>query len=211
MTIQNAYNQWSSTYDHDRNLTRDLDEHIIRQVLANRPGRLTLEIGCGTGKNTTFLSQVSEQVLAVDFSEGMLQLAKEKIEAPNVRFCLADLTHRWPLHSASVDRIVCDLVLEHIQDLSHVFSEAAHCLRKGGYFFISELHPFRQYQGTKAIFEQEADRVEVQAFVHNISDFFSAGLSNGLVLEHLQEWRHSEDQDRPPRIISFVFTKPRHA
>src|SRR4030066_382781 len=100
MTIQNSYNLWSSTYDHDHNLTRDLDERILQQVLANRPGRITLEIGCGTGKNTNFLSQASEQVLAVDFSEGMLHLAKEKIDAPNVRFCLADLTHRWPIQSA---------------------------------------------------------------------------------------------------------------
>lgn len=202
---------WSSTYDHDRNLTRDLDEDVLQNVLSNRPGRMTLEIGCGTGKNTRFLSEASEHLLAVDFSEGMLQLARAKIDAPNVRFCLADLTHRWPFQSASLDRVVCDLVLEHIQDLSHVFSEAARCLRKGGYFFISELHPFRQYQGKKATFQAGSEKIEIQAYLHNLSDFFNAGRSHGLILEDLQEWLHPEEQDRPPRIISFVFTKPRHA
>ena len=211
MTIQDAYNLWAASYDDDTNLTRDLDERVIRECLANRPGRVTLEIGCGTGKNTQFLSQASEQVLAVDFSEGMLRLAQVKVEASNVRFCQADLTRHWPLQAASVDRIVCDLVLEHIQDLSLVFSEARRCLRKGGYFFISELHPFKQYQGKQATFQRGSDRIEVQAFVHHFSDFFGAGKSSGLVLEELQEWWQPQDQNRVPRLVTFLFVKPRHA
>lgn len=211
MNIQESYNLWAASYDSDLNFTRDLDEQILQGTLANRPGRITLEIGCGTGKNTRFLSQASDEVLAIDFSEAMLHQAKEKLDTSNVRFCLANLTHRWPIQPASVDRIVCDLVLEHIEDLSHIFLEARRCLRKGGYFYISELHPFRQYQGTKARFQQGSDQIEVDAFVHHTSDYFNAAKASGLVLEDLHEWWHTQDQNKLPRLVTFVFAKPRHA
>ena len=72
MNIQNAYNEWSDSYDTDNNLTRDLDQQVTREVLANQHFISTLEIGCGTGKNTAFLAQIGEIVHAVDFSQGMI-------------------------------------------------------------------------------------------------------------------------------------------
>ena len=35
MSIQNAYNEWSETYDTDENLTRDLDQRVTKESLAN--------------------------------------------------------------------------------------------------------------------------------------------------------------------------------
>lgn len=211
MSIQEAYNLWAASYDNDHNFTRDLDQQVMESVLENRPGRMTLEIGCGTGKNTCFLSRVSEHVMAIDFSEEMLKQARQKAGFSNIQFLQADLTKPWSLGRASVDRIVCDLVLEHIEDLLSIFSEAAYCLRKGGYFFISELHPFRQYQGGKASFNYGSERIEIDAFMHHISDFLYAARSAGLILEECQEWWHREDKGQPPRLVTFIFVKPRNA
>lgn len=217
MGIQESYNTWSSTYDTDRNLTRDLDESALRDAFIgglnspatpDRPaGALTLEIGCGTGKNTGFLAQVSGRVLALDFSQGMLSAARKKVTAANVAFCQADLTRPWPARDASVDRIACDLVLEHIADLSQIFGEAARCLLPGGSFYVSELHPFRQYQGAKARYEDGAGRFEIQAYVHHVSDFLRAARAAGLALADLRELWHAEDENKPPRLITLLFTK----
>ena len=124
MSIQKAYNEWSQTYDTDRNLTRDLDRQVMLEMLANRHFNSILEIGCGTGKNTSFLAQIGAHVHALDFSEGMIEKAREKVKAGNVRFSVADLTQKWPCESQSYDLIVCNLVLEHIEDLLFIFSEA---------------------------------------------------------------------------------------
>ena len=132
MGIQNAYNEWSQTYDTDRNLTRDLDQRIMLETLAGQQFHLILEIGCGTGKNTKFLVEVGESVHALDFSEGMIQKAREKVKAEHVRFSMADLTQTWPCDDESYDLIVCNLVLEHIEDLSFIFSEAQRVLEGGG-------------------------------------------------------------------------------
>jgi len=70
MSIQKAYNDWSSAYDTDENLTRDLDQKVTREELADLHFNSILEIGCGTGKNTAFLAQIGAHVHALDFSEG---------------------------------------------------------------------------------------------------------------------------------------------
>lgn len=205
MNIQNAYNNWSDIYDSNENLTRDLDAKILRETLAGQRFDSILETGCGTGKNTEFLAQIGAHVHALDFSERMVEKAKEKIKAGNVRFEMADLTKRWPCEDSDYDLIICSLVLEHIADLSHIFAEAARTLRPGGQFFINELHPFKQYGGTKARYEQAGQTVEVEAFVHHISEFLKAAKSNGLQLVTLNEYWHAQDKDKPPRLLSLLF------
>ena len=74
-------------------------------------------------------------------------------------------------------------------------------------FLINELHPFRQYKGTKARFERNSEIIEVDAFVHHISDFTNAAMANDLKLVKLNEYWHEEDKDKPPRLISFIFVK----
>lgn len=207
MKIQTAYNDWSSTYDEDRNLTRDLDQITMHAALASQQFQNVLELGCGTGKNTLWLAEISEAVHALDFSVGMIEQARRKITAMNVVFNVADLTAPWPTQSDSHDLIVCNLVLEHIEDLSHIFKEAYRSLREGGGFYISELHPFRQYQGGKARFQREEQVTEVQAYVHHVSEFLQEAATNNLTLQSFNEYWHSEDQNKPPRLAVFEFKK----
>jgi malonyl-CoA O-methyltransferase len=207
MNIQQSYSEWSTTYDQDRNLTRDLDEIVTRQTLSDRRCSSILEIGCGTGKNTALLSQISEHVLALDFSEGMLDQARQKRALDNVEFAVADITQPWPCRDQLIELISCNLVLEHVSDLSFIFAEGFRVLQDGGAFFISELHPFRQYQGTQARFQRNQETNQIPAFVHHISDFIDAAATNNLALSLIKEWWHQEDQDKPPRLVSFMFKK----
>lgn len=207
MNIQEAYNHWSATYDTDENLTRDLDHAVTRETLIDRQYQSILEIGCGTGKNTHLLAQSGDRVLALDFSEGMLRRAKEKLESDHVIFSAADITKQWPCADESAELIACNLVLEHIEDISFVFSEAFRTLTEGGHLFMCELHPFRQYQGTKARFQRDQGRIEIQAFTHHISDYLEDAEKTGLTFKKCREWWHEEDQGKPPRLVSFIFEK----
>jgi len=207
MNIQKAYNEWSDSYDTDSNLTRDLDRQVTREALANLRFNSILEIGCGTGKNTAFLAQIGISVHALDFSQGMIEKAKEKVHAKNVRFSMVDITKKWPCNDREFDLIVCNLVLEHIENLSHIFFEAERTLEPKGRFFINELHPFKQYEGSKARFYREDETTEVEAFVHHISEFTNAAIANGLTLMKLNEYWHEADQNKLPRLISLMFMK----
>jgi malonyl-CoA O-methyltransferase len=207
MDIRTAYDRWSHTYDTDRNLTRDLDQAVTRRILAGLESHSVVEIGCGTGKNTLWLSQIAERVQAIDASAAMLEKAKAKVNSTNVTFTIGDITKPWICDDASADLITCNLVLEHIQDLSFIFSEASRILVKGGFFFISELHPFRQYRGTKAKFQNNQETIEITAFTHHISEFINVAKVYGFSLQDFQEWWHENDQDKPPRIATFLFMK----
>jgi len=215
MTIQDAYTDWSATYDSDRNLTRDLDQRVARQQLAKLRCKSILELGCGTGKNTPLLASIGEHVLALDFSAGMIEKARAKVTSPNVIFEIADINQRWPSKDQSFHLIVCNLVLEHIEDLNFIFAEASRVLVAGGRFFICELHPFRQYLGTQARFQRADDTKHIAAFTHHITDFTNAAVANGLMLSEMKEWWHEEDKGKAPRLSSFLFEKrvqpdPRH-
>ena len=157
MSVRAAYDNWSSTYDADENLTRDLDRVATRETLMNLRFKSVVEIGCGTGKNTLLLSQIAEKVYGIDFSAYMIEKAKEKVNSANVMFITGDITKQWTCSNESADLIICNLVLEHIEDISFIFSEAFRVLVRGGYFFLCELHPFRQYRGAKANFQRNQE------------------------------------------------------
>ena len=209
MSIKEAYTRWSETYDADPNRTRDLDAEVTREWLGDQRFRSILEIGCGTGKNTEFLATIADRVTAVDFSPGMLSQAKSKAEARgfagNVEFATVDVTHAWPFDAGRFDLVVCNLVLEHVADLGFIFAEAARCLNSGGEFFLCELHPFRQYEGTMANFSRGGETTEVKAFVHHISEFLQSAEASGFALTRFNERWHAEDAGRPPRLAAFLF------
>lgn len=208
VTIQAAYNEWASTYDSDSNATRDLDHVVTERGLGTSRFASIIEIGCGTGKNTRLLSQIGTWVLALDFSDSMLAHAQRKLQdVPNVVFSLADITTGWPCATRSADLVTCNLVLEHIQDLSPVFTEAARVLVGGGWFFICELHPYRQYQGTVANYQRGTRRMQVPAFVHHLSDFLETAGNSGFTLTSQREWWHEKDDGKPPRLVSFLFER----
>jgi ubiquinone/menaquinone biosynthesis C-methylase UbiE len=208
VTVQDAYNEWSHTYDSDPNETRDLDHLVLGRFLQDLSFESIIEIGCGTGKNTAILAHIGGRVQALDFSERMLARAKEKLaEHSNVAFSVADISRPWPCAERSANLVVCNLVLEHVPELSSVFSQAARALVPGGWFSVTELHPFRQYQGGVANYRRGDETARIPAFVHHISDFLDAACNVGFSLKTLREWWHEKDQGKPPRLISFLFER----
>lgn len=205
MSIQTAYDEWAEQYDSDKNRTRDLEASCLRSILAGIYPHHCLEIGCGTGKNTVWLQSIAARVTAVDFSEGMLAEAKRKVDQTNVGFVKADITQAWDFHQEPVGLIVFSLVLEHIEGLEPIFQRAAAVLLPGGFLYVGELHPFKQYLGTKARFESRTGITEIPCFVHHISEFIQAAQRAELELVKFSEFF---DDDRGlPRILGLVFRK----
>lgn len=207
MSIEKAYNIWASQYDSNLNLTRDLDKKCTIETLKNLDFKNVLELGCGTGKNTEWLLNKAERIIGLDFSQEMLHKAKAKIFDKRVIFKKADLTKDWEIENNFVDLITVSLTLEHIKNLGHIFSQANLKLKKNGLFFISELHPFKQYSGSKAKYETENGIKELEVYIHDISEYIDTAKNNGFQLIELKEWFDESSENEIPRLISFVFKK----
>lgn len=209
LDIANAYNHWSAQYDSNENKTRDAEALVLKSILRGIDFQSCLELGCGTGKNSSWLKDQTPQLLAVDFSAQMLEKAREKISTDHVRFVQADITNEWTFTNGQVfDLAVCSLVLEHIEDLDTIFQKLAGCVAKGGHVYTGELHPFKQYAGSKARFENPDGSTQVvTCFTHHISDFITAGKKNGFDLVDLTEFFDAGDKTSIPRILGLLFRK----
>lgn len=205
-----AYNDWAETYDIDQNRTRDLAAEVLRQVKLNLDDRKVIEVGCGTGRNTTWLAERAAEIVGLDFSAEMLARARVRLNDPRVRFVQHDARATWPFADASADVVIAMLILEHVEHLETVFAEAARVLTTGGQFFLCELHPMRQLAGGQAQFSnaKTGERQMVTAFLHDVSDYVNSGLASGFELRHLGEWRDAEAlANSQPRLLSLLFRK----
>jgi SAM-dependent methyltransferase len=146
----------------------------------------------------------------LDFSPGMLDVARRRVRAAHVRFVEHDITRPWPVEPASCDVVVGNLVLEHVRELGPIYAEAARALRPGGQLFFCELHPYRQLRGGQAHFE-DADTKEivpVTAFQHTVSEYVNGGLGAGFQLRMLGEYAdESATSDTVPRLLSVLFER----
>lgn len=207
MSIEKSYNSWAEQYDTNENKTCDLDRKATIEILSKYDFDTVLELGCGTGKNSEWLITKAKKVIGLDFSEEMLNKAKNKIKFDKIEFKQADLKKPWPVENNFADLITCSLTLEHIKDLNSIFSQAYLKLKTGGVFFISELHPSRQYLGSKAKYEKENGVEELEVYVHHLSDYLQAAEKNAFKLIEIKEWFDNQSEKEVPRLISFVFER----
>ncbi len=206
MDIKQAYNEWAEQYDTNENKTRDLEAKALQTVLATIEFDNCLEIGCGTGKNSGWLITKAKQLTAVDLSEEMLAKAKQKIVADNVQFIQANITEEWKFGN-EFELITFSLVLEHIENLEPIFKPASIALVDGGHIYIGELHPYKQYTGSKARFQIEEGLQVVPCFNHHVSDFIQAAKKYGFALVDVDEYFDDDERTSMPRILTLLLKK----
>lgn len=207
MKIKNAYNIWADIYDTNSNKTRDLDQKATIETLNKFNFSKVIELGCGTGKNINYLLTKADEIIGLDFSQRMLNIAQSKIKDDRVDFRKADITSNWNVENDFADLVTCNLVLEHIKDLNFVFNQANQKLKIGGYFFISELHPYKQYSGSKAKFDYEGKTMELVTYIHHITEYMKIARQNGFELVELKEWFDGNKSNEMPRLIGIVLIK----
>ncbi|SHL50298.1 Methyltransferase domain-containing protein [Chitinophaga jiangningensis] len=208
MTIREAYNDWASQYDTNENKTRDLEAFALRETLHPFTFKRVLEIGAGTGKNTSWLVEQADHITAVDFSEEMQAIARDKFAGNNnITFQQADITKPWDFVTEKYDIVTFSLVLEHIQDLDHIFAEVARSLNRGGLVYMGELHPFRQYGGSGAKFQTSEGEQRVQVYTHHISEFVQVAARHGLQVFDAKEYFDDGNTSSIPRILVLLLSK----
>jgi len=107
------------------NLVQHIDIKIVNRVL---------EIACGTGRVTKHLEQhfdTSVEIIASDFNEGMLNIARKNLDSSRIKFIQAD-AQALPFKNDYFDLIVCQFGFMFVPDKHKAFHEAFRVLKKGG-------------------------------------------------------------------------------
>jgi SAM-dependent methyltransferase len=139
-----GYRAWSAYYDTEDNPLFEVEEPLVRSILADIKAGRALDAACGTGRYSAFLARLGHRVVGVDGSPDMLAKARPKV--PEARFLEGELT-ALPLPHADVDLIVCALAVTHVPALGPVLSEFARVLRPGGHVVLSDIHWMSLYLG----------------------------------------------------------------
>ena len=167
--VRRGYDLWSRQYDQTANPIVYLDRRCALQALQPQAGEWILDAGCGTGVYVQALQQQRVNAVGVDFSRGMLGVARSA--APASRLVSGDLHASLPFRSASFDAVLCCLVSEHLQRLDVFFAEAHRLLLPGGRLVFSAFHPGLALAGVEANFEISGVEYRLGAETHSTEDF----------------------------------------
>ncbi|MFT5082373.1 MAG: ubiquinone/menaquinone biosynthesis C-methylase UbiE [Lentisphaeria bacterium] len=118
-------------------------EHVKELTHACKPPELSLalEVGPGEGEFLPFLSMRFKQVIALDNSAELLDIAKHHClnsAFSNIEFVLADTTYCHSIPD-QLDCAVINMVLHHTPSPQQMFADVSAALKPGGVLIICDL------------------------------------------------------------------------
>jgi ArsR family transcriptional regulator len=141
-------------------------------------GLVVGDLGCGTGVVADLLAPFVRRVVAVDHSQEMLAVARERLaDRENVDLREGELD-ALPIRDGELDAALIVLTLHHAPDPAALLAEAARAVRPGGRIVIVDMLPH----------EREAFRVEM------------GHVWLGFGEEQLAEWLTAAGFERPRYI-----------
>lgn len=193
------------------------------RLLDLRRGARVLDLACGQGVFTRFLQQHKHQAVGADVAEQLIRIARQR--SPGVEFQVADAADPSALPGQSFDGIACLLALQNMPDLVPVMRNVARWLKKRAYFVAVITHPcFRiprqshwgfdaekklEYRRVDRYFtELEIPILTTRPGTHEIytttwhrplQAYFHALAAAGLVVDALQEWESTKDDQPGPQ------------
>lgn len=167
----------------------------IREGLQGRPKRRTLELGCGTSP----ILRREEGAIHTDLSwRALSHLGKGTFRGTANPFVACTAT-RLPFKSASVGRVICSEVLEHIEEDKTAIGEINRVLEMGGELHLTcPIH--RKYFGFDDRFVGHRRRYEVDDLTALLREAGFAGLEVKPVLGLLEKIL----MENITRVFSFL-------
>ena len=139
--LAEAYASVIDTKPHNAYYERPATLSLLPEV----GGMRVLDAACGPGVYAEWLVSRGAEVVGVDVSPKMVELARRRL-GPTVNVYHADLTRPLTfLDGESFDIVLSPLTMNYIKDWQPVFREFHRLLRPGGYFVFSVTHPSFDY------------------------------------------------------------------
>lgn len=114
--------------------------HIIEEVLDKsntRERNLLVEVGAAQCSTLKYFNEIYKFKKIIGYDIAFTNEILEKNKYKNVELLEADFNNDFPLKDSSVDCLVMMMIIEHLFDPFHSFSEVSRILAKDGVAFIN--------------------------------------------------------------------------
>ena len=160
------------------------------RLLRVRPGETLLDVACGNGVFSRRLAELGARVLAIDFSEKFVELARARTERAGygeaVEYLVTDATDEKQLLSLGeghFDAAVCNMALMDMVDISPLMRALRSLLKPKGRFVFSVQHPaFNSNAVTLVLEEEDRDGTVVETYSVKVPDYLNVppGMGGGI-------------------------------
>jgi SAM-dependent methyltransferase len=124
-----SFDRFAADYDRFASLEpASVGNWLIEQLPAR--GHRALDAGCGAGRYTQALAQHFDQVVGVDISEPLIEIARRRRSRPNVRYVVSDLMAFGDANG--FDLVFSSTTLHHLPDLNAALLHLRGLVRAGG-------------------------------------------------------------------------------
>jgi SAM-dependent methyltransferase len=140
VTPADAGASWDTRYASRRSrvISLDNDPWLERWqgILATaREGKI-LELGCGSGRDSSYLTGLGLQVIAADYSQAALESCRQLAPLADIR--LIDIRNPLPFDNEEFPVIIASLCLHYFSwpATMAIMAEIRRCLKPGGYLLV---------------------------------------------------------------------------
>lgn len=137
---------WDSRMGEGNSFHRELLLPVLERLLAIRSGDCVLDVACGNGQLSRWMADREAEVLAVDVSEQMVEIAKSRTHKGrgSVEYRVLDASAPGVLEQLGhgcFDAIVCNMALMDMPDIAPLAKVMPKLLGEKGRFVFSVTHP----------------------------------------------------------------------
>ena len=195
--FDNIASEYDKYYDSDFGKEVDkIEQNILEKLLNKLETKNIVEIGCGTGHWTQFLSNQGFNIEASDISEKMLYEAKKK-NINNVAFSIKN-AEQLNYANNSIENIIAITSLEFVENQQKAVKEIYRALKPNGFFICAGLNLNSDLGKNKSENEiyKNANFFTNNSLIKMLSKFGSPKISAGVIVENNEflDNKYTEEQ-----------------
>ena len=186
--------------DESNDFHREVVRPKVTGLLNPDPTDYILDIACGNGNYSAYLAEKAVSVLAFDYSEKMVELAKkrQKRYADHIEFCVADATNETSLmalkRNKPFTKAVSNMAVMDITDIKPLFTSVYKLLEDNGVFVFATQHPCfvtltEKYMTPHSYYDIAIEgQPQKQCYYHrSLQDIFNLCFDTGFVIDGFYE------------------------
>ncbi len=206
---------WDAAMGNESNyFHREVVRPKVTALLNPQTTDYVLDIACGNGNYSAFLAERGVSVVAFDYSQKMIELARKRQEKylNRIEFCVGDATSQQSLLSLKREKpftkAVSNMAIMDITTIRPLFESLYELLDNNGIFVFATQHPCfvtlsEQYMTPHGSYGVAIEgQPKEQCYYHrSMQDIFNVCFRAGFIIDGFYEECYGDDREIPVVII----------